>query len=154
MTAKDELQRTLDEEATAGLPLLVIAGKQDLPEALSVDQVSQGLGLCEVEDWGKSGCTTWLMGTHERAGACSVLRRLSSPGYAYLRSHIWSFVQLRRVHPAAWLQGRSWMIVPCSLYNSPREAEHMAWMHVDGPEPARGVSKDDAIQRGLSLIHI
>ena len=27
----------------------------------------------------------------------------------------------------------------------------MAWMHVDGPEPARGVSKDDAIQRGRQL---
>ena len=94
----------MDEEATEGWPLLVIANKQDLPEALNMDEVSEALGLCEVEDWKKKGLITWLMGTHERAGTGSVLRRLSNPGHVYLLRHIWSFVVLKRVIPASWLQ--------------------------------------------------
>ena len=39
-------------------------------------------------------------------------------------------------------QGRPWNIVPCSLFKSPYEAEHMARMRADGPEPCDGMPKD------------
>ncbi|XP_047490289.1 ADP-ribosylation factor-like [Penaeus chinensis] len=43
--AKEELEAILENEEVAGVPLLVIANKQDLPRALSVQQVSEGLDL-------------------------------------------------------------------------------------------------------------
>ncbi|XP_042863809.1 ADP-ribosylation factor-like [Penaeus japonicus] len=43
--AREELEAVLESEEVAGVPLLVMANKQDLPGALSVPQVSEGLNL-------------------------------------------------------------------------------------------------------------
>ncbi|XP_063599657.1 uncharacterized protein LOC134775967 [Penaeus indicus] len=43
--AKEELEAILESDEMVWVPLLVIANKQDLPGALSVQQVSEGLDL-------------------------------------------------------------------------------------------------------------
>ena len=40
----------LEEEELVGVPLLVFANKQDLPQAMSAADVSSGLGLTEIRN--------------------------------------------------------------------------------------------------------
>merc|ERR1711964_152447 len=47
-SAKEELHRMINEPELRGASLLVLANKQDLPNALSVEEVSQRLGLHEL----------------------------------------------------------------------------------------------------------
>ena len=42
---KDELHRTMNDEEMSGVPVLVFANKQDLPNALSAEEVAAALGL-------------------------------------------------------------------------------------------------------------
>ncbi|CAD7941517.1 unnamed protein product [Amoebophrya sp. A25] len=46
--AKEELSLMLGEEELTGVPLLVLANKQDLPNAMTAAEVSEGLGLTEI----------------------------------------------------------------------------------------------------------
>ena len=41
----EELSELLQEEKLAGVPLMVFANKQDLPQAISASEVSERLGL-------------------------------------------------------------------------------------------------------------
>ena len=150
-TAKQILQKSLshDEEVTADWPLLVIASKQDLSSAMSIDEVANGLGLREVEDWGQRGLISFLMGTHRRVGVGSVLQRLSNPGCVHLRGYIWSFVTLQKITSAAWLKGRPWKIVPASVYDSPEDGAHMSWMRVEGAESPE---RDEALRRAHGIL--
>lgn len=45
-----ELQQLLDEEKLANVPLLIMANKQDLLNALSPDEISAELGLNELRE--------------------------------------------------------------------------------------------------------
>eukprot|EP01129_Flabellula_baltica_P004190 TRINITY_DN1433_c0_g1_i1.p1 TRINITY_DN1433_c0_g1~~TRINITY_DN1433_c0_g1_i1.p1 ORF type:complete len:191 (-),score=28.84 TRINITY_DN1433_c0_g1_i1:72-617(-) len=45
-----ELTGLLREEALAGIPVLVLANKQDLPHALEVGELSQRLGIDDIRD--------------------------------------------------------------------------------------------------------
>ena len=45
-----ELQQLLDEEKLQGLPLVVLANKQDLLSALTSAEISQGLNLHSIRD--------------------------------------------------------------------------------------------------------
>ena len=47
-TARDELTRLTEEPELAGVPVLVLANKQDMPGALSPEEVAQRLGVHEV----------------------------------------------------------------------------------------------------------
>merc|ERR1712154_359120 len=51
--AKLELQRMLDDQDLRDAALLVFANKQDLPNALSIDEVTKRLGLGKLRqrDW-------------------------------------------------------------------------------------------------------
>eukprot|EP00736_Rhodelphis_marinus_P011692 Rmarinus@m.18379 len=55
----EELQRLLEEENLAGLPLLVLANKQDLIHAMSPDEIAKELGLLDLVDrtWQIQGCS-------------------------------------------------------------------------------------------------
>ncbi|KAF4669220.1 Arf GTPase arl1 [Perkinsus olseni] len=46
--ARRELNNLLDEEELQGVALLVFANKQDLPDAMSSVEVSEGLGLTQI----------------------------------------------------------------------------------------------------------
>ncbi|CAD7956371.1 unnamed protein product [Amoebophrya sp. A120] len=46
--AKEELNLMLGEEELQGVPLLILANKQDLPQAMNAAEVSEGLGLTEI----------------------------------------------------------------------------------------------------------
>ena len=48
--AKQALHTMLADELLQGVPLLVLANKQDLPNALSVDEVEDRLALNEIHD--------------------------------------------------------------------------------------------------------
>mmetsp|Transcript_60601 Transcript_60601/g.69167 ORF Transcript_60601/g.69167 Transcript_60601/m.69167 type:complete len:182 (-) Transcript_60601:564-1109(-) len=48
--AKLELLQLLEEEELKGVPLLVLANKQDLPGAMSEAEVSEGLGLTSLRN--------------------------------------------------------------------------------------------------------
>ncbi len=58
-SAKEELEMALSDNHLAGVPLLVLANKQDLPEALSVKQVTDKLGLGSIRNrpWYVQGCS-------------------------------------------------------------------------------------------------
>ena len=47
---KDELWTFLDEEDLKNVVILVMANKQDLPNAMSVEEVSRELGIENVKD--------------------------------------------------------------------------------------------------------
>lgn len=56
--ACDELHRILREDDLKEVPLLVLANKQDLPNACSVEEVKEKLRLTEIKDrvWNCIGC--------------------------------------------------------------------------------------------------
>lgn len=56
--AKSELLRILTEEELQDIPLLIMANKQDLPNALSVEEITRRLGLDKLTDreWMIQGC--------------------------------------------------------------------------------------------------
>jgi GTPase SAR1 family protein len=45
LSAAEELSKILHEQELAGVPILILANKQDLPNALGVDQVAERLGI-------------------------------------------------------------------------------------------------------------
>lgn len=49
-TAKREMMAMLQEEDLAGVPLLVFANKQDLPQAVNEAEVSEKLGLTGIKN--------------------------------------------------------------------------------------------------------
>lgn len=49
-SAKEELYKLLNEDELRGLPLLVYANKQDLPNAMAVHEVAKRLGLTNITD--------------------------------------------------------------------------------------------------------
>lgn len=55
----DELSLLLEEEKMVGVPLLVLANKQDLQNALPADEVAAGLNLVAIRDraWQIQGCS-------------------------------------------------------------------------------------------------
>merc|ERR1711865_79452 len=46
----EELHKLLEEDKLAGVPLLVLANKQDLLNAVPADEVAEGLGLFSIRD--------------------------------------------------------------------------------------------------------
>jgi len=48
--AREELCLMLDEEELNGVPLLIFANKQDLPNAMTSVEVSEGLGLMDIRN--------------------------------------------------------------------------------------------------------
>lgn len=54
---KDELRDLLEEYGLRGAVLLVLANKQDIPESMDTEQVSDALGLDQIEDreWSVQG---------------------------------------------------------------------------------------------------
>lgn len=58
--AHDELSQVLEEEKIAGLPLLVLANKQDLIGAMNPEEISILLDLTEMRGrrWHIQGCST------------------------------------------------------------------------------------------------
>eukprot|EP00416_Gambierdiscus_australes_P023286 CAMPEP_0171077612 /NCGR_PEP_ID=MMETSP0766_2-20121228/14135_1 /TAXON_ID=439317 /ORGANISM="Gambierdiscus australes, Strain CAWD 149" /LENGTH=204 /DNA_ID=CAMNT_0011534683 /DNA_START=1 /DNA_END=615 /DNA_ORIENTATION=+ len=61
--ARTELERLLHEEDLAGKPLLVLANKQDLPNALPVDRVADELGLRAIGGTGLRSRLWSIQGT-------------------------------------------------------------------------------------------
>jgi signal recognition particle receptor subunit beta len=57
--ARDELGHILAEEILQGVPLIVMANKQDLPTAMNRTQVAHGLGLHNLHGrrWHIQGCS-------------------------------------------------------------------------------------------------
>lgn len=49
-SAKEELHRLLVDSDLKGVPLLILANKQDLPRAMSVANLTQALGLHNIRD--------------------------------------------------------------------------------------------------------
>ena len=47
--AKQELELMLQEEELKGVPVLVLANKQDLPNALNDQEICNGLGLTSIK---------------------------------------------------------------------------------------------------------
>ena len=91
------LLKMLDADGMNGWPVLILANKQDLPNALSTSQVACALGIHEdvLHDWSDKGIVAFLLGTHPRVGSGSVLRELAN--VSHLLQHIWSFVTLQYV---------------------------------------------------------
>ncbi|KAJ3330681.1 ADP-ribosylation factor-like protein 2, partial [Kappamyces sp. JEL0680] len=58
---KEELQALLLEERLAGATLMVYANKQDLPGALSLEQIAEVLGLNEIKShhWHIEACSAY-----------------------------------------------------------------------------------------------
>lgn len=57
--ARDQLQEMLAEDQLQGLPLLVLANKQDLPNSMGCTELSEQLGLCAPRGrrrWHIQGC--------------------------------------------------------------------------------------------------
>lgn len=54
-----ELAQLLEEEKLAGVPLLILANKQDLLNSLPVDDISTGLNLTFIREraWHIQGCS-------------------------------------------------------------------------------------------------
>eukprot|EP01122_Echinamoeba_exundans_P012946 TRINITY_DN5563_c0_g1_i1.p1 TRINITY_DN5563_c0_g1~~TRINITY_DN5563_c0_g1_i1.p1 ORF type:complete len:211 (-),score=22.01 TRINITY_DN5563_c0_g1_i1:144-776(-) len=48
--AKDELWKTIRDDQLVGVPLLVFANKQDLPNSLKVSEIKEKLGLDDIRD--------------------------------------------------------------------------------------------------------
>ena len=85
--AKRELQRLVAEELLQDISLLVIANKQDMPDALSGDELTEALRLetlreglnwyvqetIATEKKGVYEGVKWLSGTLPSAGWCSIL---------------------------------------------------------------------------------
>ena len=46
--AKQELELMLQEDELRGVPVLILANKQDMPGAMNYDEVSEGLGLDQI----------------------------------------------------------------------------------------------------------
>jgi small GTP-binding protein len=66
--AKDELKWILDSDEMFGVPLMVMANKQDLPQACSVSEVAASLGLSSIKqrEWKVQGtCATSGEGIYE-----------------------------------------------------------------------------------------
>eukprot|EP00658_Telonema_sp_P-2_P017428 TRINITY_DN16771_c0_g1_i1.p1 TRINITY_DN16771_c0_g1~~TRINITY_DN16771_c0_g1_i1.p1 ORF type:complete len:364 (+),score=74.47 TRINITY_DN16771_c0_g1_i1:93-1184(+) len=66
--SRDELWNVLADDEMENVPVLVIANKQDLPGAMSADEVSDGLGLFRLNDrpWHiVAGCATTSEGISE-----------------------------------------------------------------------------------------
>ena len=66
--AKSELSLMLEEEELVGVPLLVFANKQDLPQAMSAADVSSGLGLTEIRN------RQWAIFRRQRCGGVAFWR--------------------------------------------------------------------------------
>jgi signal recognition particle receptor subunit beta len=77
----EELNALLPEDELRGVPLVIMANKQDLPEAMKTDELSQRLGLSNIKDrtWtiiptsalkgeGIKEAFTWLSETMEARG--------------------------------------------------------------------------------------
>ena len=67
-SAKEELHRMLAEDELRGVPLLVFANKQDLPNAMSVNEITERLGLniLKNREWYiQSACTVTGDGLYE-----------------------------------------------------------------------------------------
>jgi len=66
--ARDELEKMLSDDQLREVKLLVLANKQDLPTAVSVHQLSKGLGLADLKnrEWFiQSTCATSGDGLYE-----------------------------------------------------------------------------------------
>ena len=48
-TAKQELEMMLQEEELKGAPVLILANKQDLPDAMNEQEICNGLGLTNIK---------------------------------------------------------------------------------------------------------
>ena len=48
--AKQELEIMLQEDELQGVPVLILANKQDMPGAMNYDEVSAGLGLDKIQN--------------------------------------------------------------------------------------------------------
>jgi len=66
--AKDEMAKMLQEDALEGIPLLVFANKQDLPNAMTVPELTTALGLSCISrrEWSvQASCATTGDGLYE-----------------------------------------------------------------------------------------
>jgi len=48
--AKQELELMLQEEELRGVPVLILANKQDLPNAMNEQEICNGLGLTSISN--------------------------------------------------------------------------------------------------------
>eukprot|EP00656_Telonema_subtile_P043974 TRINITY_DN5027_c0_g1_i1.p1 TRINITY_DN5027_c0_g1~~TRINITY_DN5027_c0_g1_i1.p1 ORF type:complete len:231 (-),score=35.89 TRINITY_DN5027_c0_g1_i1:264-956(-) len=85
----EELHLILDENELRGVPLLVWANKQDLPNACAPHEVSSALGLHErvVTEWSEQGRIAFLLGTQCEDSVVCTLR-----GNQHLLEEIWGHV--------------------------------------------------------------
>lgn len=68
MTAAEELATMMAENELRGIPLLVLANKQDLPHAMGVSEITQKLGLAATKDrpwFVQATCATTGEGVYE-----------------------------------------------------------------------------------------
>lgn len=77
----DELSLLLEEEKIIGVPLLVLANKQDLRHALPADEVAAGLNLVAIRDrtWQIQGCSA-KTGDGLQEGMDWILQRVKNKG--------------------------------------------------------------------------
>eukprot|EP00656_Telonema_subtile_P028749 TRINITY_DN3135_c0_g2_i2.p1 TRINITY_DN3135_c0_g2~~TRINITY_DN3135_c0_g2_i2.p1 ORF type:complete len:233 (-),score=61.74 TRINITY_DN3135_c0_g2_i2:54-752(-) len=126
--AAQELHRMLAEDHLQGVPLLVFANKQDLPNACTPDEVSSALGLYEraVTDWSEAGRSAFLLGTRCEHSVVSLMR-----GNQHLLEEIWRHVG--------------------ALVNTTDLRPHAPW-RTFGSIAVKGVGLYEGLE--LSLIHI
>ena len=63
--AREEMQRLLNEDELSNAALLVLANKQDLPNAMSVQEISERLGL---DQFCRSQSKSYIQGTSATTG--------------------------------------------------------------------------------------
>lgn len=77
-SSRDELQKLLQDEERHNAVLLILAKKQDLPNAMSVDEVIEGLGVRNMKrerDWEvRTCCGRTAEGVEEAVGWVSAFR--------------------------------------------------------------------------------
>ena len=94
-----------------------------------MEEVSHQLGCEEFVDWAEQGRAAFLMGTHARAGAASIVRRLVSHGCAGLVQRIWSFVgPLQYAAPTRLTRGRPYWINGCCAVTGDGLYEGLDWL--------------------------
>jgi ADP-ribosylation factor protein 1 len=113
LSSRETLQSMLSESELHGVPLLVWANKQDLPNALRTDEIAERLGLNEEEvrdrEWHVQPCSAlrgeglyegldWLHGAIQRAGE---RRRHAPPAVAAAAAAAAPPVAAAAVPPAA-----------------------------------------------------
>ena len=74
--AVDTLRRTLTQEELSGVPLLVIANKSDLPNAMSADYIEKSMNLSALVGATRSYCVQSVSALHDKGQLLTAMRWL------------------------------------------------------------------------------